>query len=321
MRIFTTKLLGLALTGLILSSCSQMATFDDADLANEQAVAEKAGFKLTPLGTGNANAFLVDQYFTFSSGSNTICYDEEGEFVVSFFAQNPLIECGNFHIQYKLVSAVDWIDLDESSPVDGVVTSSFIGLPIGEYTFRAQWQRTGSNASCSNTFENIQWQVASSNLIVEACPECDEAAFDYETENKQDIAFTYNHGEEVESLTLAFTFPQVLDLPLNDNGDYVAPDEKIYSVNNPTNQTVFSWTGDVSCKSTEAETFVFAMTADCSAPPANDGQALIWTDAKITAIDGVALVDDPLTLDVNEGPYSLKGDLANIVFEGCPVNP
>jgi len=53
MRIFTTKLLGLALTGLILSSCSQMATFDDADLANEQAVAEKAGFKLTPFGATN----------------------------------------------------------------------------------------------------------------------------------------------------------------------------------------------------------------------------------------------------------------------------
>ncbi|MDO9037359.1 MAG: hypothetical protein Q7U59_03320, partial [Lutibacter sp.] len=60
-------------------------------------------------------------------------------------------------------------------------------------------------------------------------------------------------------------------------------------------------------------------TPDCSAPPANDGKANVWTDAKIVAIDGVALVDDLLTLE-NEGAYSLKGSLANIVYEGCSTN-
>lgn len=321
MNIFKTRLFGLALTGLILAGCSQTGTYETADLMNEQAEAGKAGFKMTPFGiNGNENAYMVDQYFTYSSETNTICYDEEGEFIVSFYAQNPLIECGNFHIQYKLVDAVDWINLDESIPNDGVVSASLTGLPIGEYTFRAQWQRTGSNASCSNTFQNIQWQVATDNLIVEECAECDPASFTYETEDNQNIVFTYNHGEEVDNLTLAFTFPQVQNSELDGSGNYVAPDGKIYSVNNATNQTVFTWTGDVSCKASEAETFEFSFVADCSAPPANDGKANIWTDATVTAINGVALVDNSETLDINEGPYSLKGNLANIVFEGCPKN-
>ena len=55
MKTFTKRLLGLALVGLLLGACSQTATFEDADLMNEQAVA-KAGFKLDPFGIGNENA-------------------------------------------------------------------------------------------------------------------------------------------------------------------------------------------------------------------------------------------------------------------------
>ncbi|MDO8968062.1 MAG: hypothetical protein Q8S14_13875 [Algoriphagus sp.] len=136
---------------------------------NEQAVANKAGFKLTPFGTGNANAYQVDKYFTFSSDTNTICYDEDGNFTVSFFAQNTEIECGNFQIQYRLVGG-DWLDLTESSPNDGVVTATLTGLAIGEYQFRAQWIRTGSQSSCPSSLgDNTGWQVSTDNLIVEEC--------------------------------------------------------------------------------------------------------------------------------------------------------
>lgn len=148
----------------------------------------------------------------------------------------------------------------------------------------------------------------------------DEANFDYETADNQNIVFSYNHGSDVESVTLAFTFPQVMNMILNEDDQYVAPDGKIYEVNNPTNQTVFTWTGAVGCDADEPETFEFSMTPDCSAPPANDGKANIWTDTKVIAINGVELVDDLLTEDINEGPYSLKGELENIVFLGCPVN-
>ncbi|WP_026950705.1 hypothetical protein [Algoriphagus mannitolivorans] len=55
------KFLGLALAGLILGACSQTATFEDADLMNEQASAERAGFKLDPFETPsgiNSKAYL-----------------------------------------------------------------------------------------------------------------------------------------------------------------------------------------------------------------------------------------------------------------------
>jgi hypothetical protein len=53
MKFFKTKFLGLALVGLILGACSQMATYENADLMNEQAAANKAGFTMTPFGMGN----------------------------------------------------------------------------------------------------------------------------------------------------------------------------------------------------------------------------------------------------------------------------
>ncbi|WP_332912018.1 hypothetical protein [Algoriphagus boritolerans] len=52
------KFLGLALVGLILGACSQTGTYETADLMNEQAAANKAGFNLTPFGMGGANASL-----------------------------------------------------------------------------------------------------------------------------------------------------------------------------------------------------------------------------------------------------------------------
>lgn len=176
MKIFTTKMLGLVISALLLGACSQMATYENEDLTNGLEKADQPGFKLSPFNAGNRfeNAYVVDQFFAYSTETNTICYDEASEFVVSFYAQNPLIECGNFQIQYKLVGAIDWINLDETSPQDGVVTASLIGLPIGEYTFRAQWLRTGSQASCPSSLgDNTGWKVATDNLFVVNCVECE----------------------------------------------------------------------------------------------------------------------------------------------------
>lgn len=154
---------------------------------------------------------------------------------------------------------------------------------------------------------------------VENCDVCDDASFGYETEDNLDIKFSYNHDEVVENLTIQFTFTQVKDKALNEDGKYVGADGKLYEVNNHTNQTVFTWTGAVSCKATEAETFSFHHAADCGPSTANDGTAVIWTDTKIIAVNGVELVDDPETQEIVEGPVSLKGNLPNIVYSGCPI--
>ncbi|SFB61108.1 hypothetical protein [Algoriphagus aquimarinus] len=180
MKIFTTKMLALVTSALLLGACSQMATYENEDLLANQEVAAKSGFNLTPYGTGgNENAYQVDSYFTYSSESYTICYDEAGSFTVSFFAQNTAIACGNFMIQYAIfeegvdLDALDWQNLTETNPSSGVVSATLTGLPTGEYTFRGQWLRTGSPTSCSTSFVNTGWRYATENLIVEECSDCD----------------------------------------------------------------------------------------------------------------------------------------------------
>lgn len=136
--------------------------------------------------------------------------------------------------------------------------------------------------------------------LVGECHACDEASFGYSTDDQLAIVFTLNTSEALTDAQVEFTFPQVLNLQLDANGSYTGPDGKMYTVNNPTNQTVFTWTGDVSCLTAEAETFAFSFQPDCGAGNAHDGQAVIWTDTKVNGI-------------------SVKGDLQNIVYTGCPL--
>jgi len=59
-RTFTSSFLGLAISGLLLASCSQMASYENEDLALEQARADKAGFTLSPFGNaGGENAMVL----------------------------------------------------------------------------------------------------------------------------------------------------------------------------------------------------------------------------------------------------------------------
>lgn len=209
------------------------------------------------------------------------------------------------NLQVQQLIAGDWVQvyqISQSTSVNTCFPLTFV--TAGTYQLR---YKIGSGGYT---------QVA---VTVVNCTTCDDANFTYETADNQNIVFTYNHGEEVSNVTIEFTFPQVMNSQLNADGKYVGADGKLYSVNNPTNQTVFTWTGEVSCKSSQAETFEFSFSADCSAGNTNDGQALIWTDAKIVAIDGVALVDDLLTIE-DESEINLKeiNNLSNIVYTGCP---
>ncbi|MFC5626518.1 hypothetical protein [Algoriphagus winogradskyi] len=157
--------------------------------------------------------------------------------------------------------------------------------------------------------------------LYEICSEeCDDESFSYSApvigESDVDVIFSYNYSEEAE-VSIDFTFPQIInDIPTN--GSYTGADGKIYRVTG--NGTVFHWTGDVSCSSENPTTFAFeGLVPDCGPSTAKDGKANIWTGAKVVAINGVELVDDPGTIDINEGEYSLKGDLDNIVYSGCPI--
>lgn len=97
MRTFKTNLLGLALAGLILGACSQTATYETADLMNEQAAAEKAGFKLNPFGTSGENVRTICGEATVKNarrltGNSTILATDFGDITVSNDQNNLYID-------------------------------------------------------------------------------------------------------------------------------------------------------------------------------------------------------------------------------------
>ena len=173
------------------------------------------------------------------------------------------------------------------------------------FTFTGAWAACGVvsfTANIEDCANLIKATKTGTYNLVGQCVTCGTESFTYTTADNLNITFSYNAGAGTGALTGAtveFTFPQVMNSPLNGAGLYVGADGKLYTVNNPTNQTVFTWTGDIGCTSTTGQTFAFSFLPDCSAPPANDGVAVIWTDTKVNGV-------------------SVKGNLTNIKYTGCP---
>ncbi len=144
-------------------------------------------------------------------------------------------------------------------------------------------------------------EFTATHNLVPVCV-CDDESFSVDATNDNlDLLFTYDADIELIGATVEFTFPQVINLTLNTSGNYVAPDDKEYTVNNPTNQTVFTWVGDIGCIDLEAETFEFSHSPDCGAGNAKDGEAVIWTDMKVNGA-------------------SVKNGVPNIKYLLCPID-
>ncbi|WP_319503000.1 hypothetical protein [uncultured Draconibacterium sp.] len=235
------------------------------------------------------------------SWNPTVCAGEEHEFIID-------TEVGT-NVQAQQLEDGEWIQVFQMNKTTEFPQKFYLTFETtGEYQLRF---KVGN-----------RWSENNAKLVVENCDMCDDALFSYATDDNLDIVFSYNHDEKAE-ITIAFTFPQVEDLELNDEGNYEAPDGKVYSLNNPKNQTVFTWTGEIGCNASEPTTFEFGFAPDCSSGNAKDGQATIWTDTKILAINGEPVImteDDLSTPDIDETVigYSVKGDLSNIVYTGCP---
>lgn len=142
----------------------------------------------------------------------------------------------------------------------------------GSYDFTAHYVGAGSNGYKDSASDPI-------TVEVEECDDCDEESFSYNANvvntDLVNIVFTYDASEALENAEVKFTFPQIQDASVD--GEYIAPDEKKYSVNNDGNNTVFTWVGNIGCTDDTAVTFEFEVSADCNA----SGKAQIWTDAKV----------------------------------------
>jgi len=189
-----------------------------------------------------------------------------------------------------------------------MTTASFSYLiPIGN--FEESWEGCDLKSftvlvnrnNCDGNGNGNEVTLDASHILVPVCV-CDDESFSVvATNDNLDLLFTYDGEIALSDAIVEFTFPQVMNLELNGDGKYEAPDGKLYSVNNPTNQTVFTWVGDIACINEEAETFEFSHTQDCSAGNANDGEAVIWTDMKVNGV-------------------SVKNGMPPIKYLLCPVN-
>jgi len=165
-----------------------------------------------------------------------------------------------------------------SEPVtadDKTVSVTVPNATIGSYSYTAEYNGAGTNGYNNSASTPV-------TVNVKNCDNCDEETFSYKATkagtDKVNIVFTYNSDEPLKDAEVKFTFPQIANVSVN--GKYTAPDGKEYSTNNDGNNTVFTWKGDISCKSSEAKTFEFEVTAVCNA----SGKAQVWTSASVNGI-------------------------------------
>ncbi|PZX54589.1 hypothetical protein LV84_02742 [Algoriphagus ratkowskyi] len=360
MKTFTTKMLVLVTSALLLGACSQMATYENEDLNNGLEKADELGFILNPYGTTNGfeNGSVLfgneidceSSYCVPAERVDEIRFSRSltpqkrtsGENVKEVYSNVYLTLLPNNMAYYEVDVISVLISGDPQSLVsfDGSIGGySFATYPGQSYQDVSNNIRTNYFRSemfdftaihCGNSFDYIINETSfavdepvvftGTLYLIPICrSSCDEETFDYSSsveEGMVDVTFEYSYSEEAK-VSIDFTFPQIIiDIP--NNGTYTGADGKNYRVTG--NGTVFHWTGEVSCSSESPTTFSFkGLVPDCGAGNSNDGKANIWTGAKVVAVDGVSLVNNPETLDINEGFYSLKRELSNIVFEGCPT--
>lgn len=336
-KTFTSGFLGLVISGLLLSACSQVATYESEDLTLEQAKADKGGFTLSPYAA--SSDLNLREYSEDACTTSCITQDSESWFVKSYEHiyddQDPVkkIKVDIYNTPTQLIydfytenTTIKYLKIGDTFLINNVASTSYQHVvELGD--FGSDWDACDQYDATIFAYRNNLSGVGGGQLakivtsynLVPVCQGCGEESFSYEEsigETDVDVVFSYNYSEVAE-ISIDFTFPQIkIDIP---NGEsYIGADGKIYTVTG--NGTVFHWSGKVSCSSENPTTFAFeGLIPDCGPSTAKDGLAQIWTNAKVVAIKGVPLVDDPETLDIDEGPYSLKGNLNNIVYSGCQI--
>ncbi|WP_157359687.1 hypothetical protein [Algoriphagus mannitolivorans] len=219
----------MALAGLILSACSQMATFEEADLMNEQAVA-KNGFNLNPFGLGNENARTYS-----ATDCGNFCIDPanpEYSVQTSTISNNsgPQSRVFTYSVYNTLTGfQLDWSYASSNNAgrklritVSGAgfaspktyTTSQLNGGPVSgsnTFTFDASWAACGVVTIAAEILDGDNAVVSgpiSTNysLIGECVVGCDES-FSYEVDGNE-VTFTYVPSADLDNAELVFTFPQ-----------------------------------------------------------------------------------------------------------------
>lgn len=278
MKILFTNFLGLALSVMVLASCSQVATYEQADMTPEEvAFAAKNGFNLTPYGTGgNENAALL----ACSAG----CITER-----VLFEDNTSTRIGNSsnykNVNYQIWNTATQLIVQTTSNratdkveiiVNGVTYTNdpALDVPAGELLF-TYFELPEGYDPCEYTLTSVKHfgggpQVTLSTInygVYEYCTACVES-FSYVDEgDSQAYVFSYTPSESVTGANLVFTFAQGTAESATGLDDW--------SVEGVTRQITMDL---VACKT---YTWTVDLTPDCSGKSPNSN---VWTDFKVNDI-------------------------------------
>lgn len=239
---FTSSFLGLAISGLLLASCSQMASYENEDLALEQARADKGGFTLSPYGsiTGNLNAALYEE-----GVCETQCIDPANP----VYFEKPATILNNSGSQtrvftYSVYNTLSGFELDWEYAASNSagrklrITVSGAGFSAPQtytsemvqsngsgshpFIFDASWaacEVVTINAEILNDNDEVVTpaETTTYGLIGECTAGCEESfTHDKGNETEGTITFTYTPSESAKDALLTFTFAQSAVVSMED---------------------------------------------------------------------------------------------------------
>ncbi|MBN3581205.1 hypothetical protein JYB64_02330 [Algoriphagus aestuarii] len=288
MKIFTTKMLGLVISALLLGACSQMATYENEDLTNGLEKADQAGFKLSPYGSkGFENASLA-----YYEGACTVeCIDpEDPETFFVLTGRKNFMVSGQVFIDYSIYH--DDTDIyytftigtnNASTPtiasLNGEVVNNqthIISYPLGEgwegcdlveRTFTITRGGGGGGATLVEIPTSYSLIPICTGDEEETCPE----AFSYERDenNPNIITFKYTPMTTIENAEIQMTVPQI--------EGYEALDGKVYSGFGENDENVLRWNGTLECGIETTFVLKFTPISCTAAGPGNGKVNLIST--------------------------------------------
>lgn len=226
---FTSSFLGLAISGLLLASCSQMASYENEDLALEQARADKAGFTLSPYGsTGGENAKV---YSPEVCSNDCISDDPETWFIDSkehIFDATDQDEIKKLKIDiyntptqliydiYTENTTIKYLKIGETFLINNSQSTYYQHIvEIGEYG--VDWNECDQYNATFYGFRNnlsgvgggqLAEIITSYNLVGVCQEEVCEESFTYEDNKDGTYTFTYIPASDIDNAELVFTFAQ-----------------------------------------------------------------------------------------------------------------
>ncbi len=248
MKAFKTKLLGLALVGLTLGACSQLATYETADLMNEQAVKKGGGFTLTPFGNNGENVRIYSptDCVNFCIGSEnpeysfqtaTISNNSGPQNRIFSYTVHNTLESFNLEWSYtannnagrklKITVSGPGFTLPQSYTTTQLNGSGGTNQNPGTINGSFNFPFTTSFAGCEEVTvvaeildgdnQLISGPITTAYRLIGSCVlDCEESFSFIETEETSTIIFSYTSEKDIAGANLVFTFAQAAEVSMDE---------------------------------------------------------------------------------------------------------